>query len=536
MHFRKRRSSRGKGLQQLRQAFRLSAAAHHEKTSDLSALAGEKQSRLISRRKFITDTAKTAAVIGALGIYQACQPANKNTQPVIAIVGGGISGLHAAYILKNAGLIAQIYEGSPRTGGRIMSVNDMMGEGLWTEMGGEFIDSTHTDMLNLVGKFNLPLIDRMAPSELQLDEFACFFNGKRYRMSDVIKEIHPVAPQIQADIDSLSEVISFDAHTPSDVALDHLSISAYIEKLGLSGWITEFINSSYTAEYGMEASEQSAINLLSIFDPGNGEETKLYGDSDERYAVEGGNSRVCNALTQELNEEIREEYFLTAIAQNNDKKYRLTFRVGGKGEIDTIADIVLLTIPFTMLREVDIRVPLPDWKMNVIKNVGYGTNSKLFIGVKERVWRQQGYAGYAFSDNGMMNGYDHTQMQHNNQGTGGYTIFLGGKAGVDCGNVSLEELQKQYVPALDGVFPGVAEQFNGNFQRWYWPGYAFSKCSYLSYKSGQYTTMCNAQGRTIDNIYFAGEHCSYDFQGFMNGGAETGRVAAEAIIAKLKGS
>ena len=36
-----------------------------------------------------------------------------------------------------------------------------------------------------------------------------------------------------------------------------------------------------------------------------------------------------------------------------------------------------------------------------------------------------------------------------------------------------------------------------------------------------------------DNVYFAGEHCSEMFQGFMNGGAETGRVAAENILAAV---
>ncbi len=528
------RSMKNHALHQLRKAFQLSANARKNGTADFESLDGERQQRLVSRRKFILDVGKAAAVIGVAGLYEACRPANNKTQPVIAIVGGGIAGLHAAYVLKNAGIIAQVYEGSPRIGGRIMSVDGMMGNGLWTEMGGEFIDSTHADMLQLATKFNLPLIDRRAASELKLDEFACFFDGKRYVMKDVVEALHPVAERIQADIDSLSAFIAFDKHAPADVSLDQLSITAYTEKLGLTGWFKEFINTSYTAEYGMEASEQSAINLLSIFDPGNGKEAALYGDSDERYAVKGGNLKICEALGQALQDEIREEYFLTALSQQADQRYRLTFKIAGKGEIDTLADIVLLTIPFTLLREVDIKLPLPEWKMNTIKNVGYGTNSKIFLGVNERVWRQQGYAGYAFSDNGMMNGYDHTQMQNDNKGQGGYTIFLGGIAGMECGRISLDDLQKKYVPALDGVFPGVASQFNGNFQRWYWPGYAFSKCSYLSYKAGQYTTMCDAAIRTIGNLYFAGEHCSYDFQGFMNGGAETGRVAAEKIIAQLK--
>lgn len=35
------------------------------------------------------------------------------------------------------------------------------------------------------------------------------------------------------------------------------------------------------------------------------------------------------------------------------------------------------------------------------------------------------------------------------------------------------------------------------------------------------------------NLYFAGEHYSTDFQGFTNGGAETGRRAAQALLVAL---
>ena len=64
-------------------------------------LAAQKANAL-SRRKFLMDTAKTAAFIGVAGLYQSCSPAAKTKeQPTIAIIGAGIAGLHAAYILKN---------------------------------------------------------------------------------------------------------------------------------------------------------------------------------------------------------------------------------------------------------------------------------------------------------------------------------------------------------------------------------------------------------------------------------------------------
>src|SRR4249920_954187 len=205
MKSRQKKSPKILSLHQLRNAFSISRQANHIKSLDLNGLMEERSQELISRRKFIGHAAKAAAVISIAGLYEACKPKNKATQPQIVIVGAGIAGLHAAYILKNAGYIAHIYEGSPRTGGRIMSVNDMMGEGLWTEMGGEFIDTDHEDMINLVKKFDLPMLDRSVESERSLKEFCYYFQGKHLTLEDVLKEIHPVAEKISADINSLSD-------------------------------------------------------------------------------------------------------------------------------------------------------------------------------------------------------------------------------------------------------------------------------------------------------------------------------------------
>jgi monoamine oxidase len=38
----------------------------------------------------------------------------------------------------------------------------------------------------------------------------------------------------------------------------------------------------------------------------------------------------------------------------------------------------------------------------------------------------------------------------------------------------------------------------------------------------------------VGNLFFAGEHCSSYFLGFMNGAAETGRMAAEAVAKATK--
>jgi monoamine oxidase len=80
------------------------------------------------------------------------------------------------------------------------------------------------------------------------------------------------------------------------------------------------------------------------------------------------------------------------------------------------------------------------------------------------------------------------------------------------------------------------QHLSGKYSRFHWPTHQFTKAGYSCFKVGQWTTIAGAEGRPVGNLLFAGEHCSYDFQGYMNGGAETGRVAAEEVIKTLSGA
>ena len=53
--------------------------------------------------------------------------------------------------------------------------------------------------------------------------------------------------------------------------------------------------------------------------------------------------------------------------------------------------------------------------------------------------------------------------------------------------------------------------------------------SYSYYRVGQYTLFGGAEGQASGQCHFAGEHCSGDFQGYMEGGAREGARAAEEI-------
>jgi monoamine oxidase len=194
-----------------------------------------------------------------------------------------------------------------------------------------------------------------------------------------------------------------------------------------------------------------------------------------------------------------------------------------------------MTIPFTKLRLIDIGVPMPQVKWDSINTLGYGTNAKLMLGMNRHVWREQGYGGLVYADNGIPNGWDNAQLQTGDNEAAGLSILFGGESGVSVGKGSVESQKNKYLPKWEQIYKGVTDAYNGKVARMHWPSYPHSLGSYICPTLGQYTTIGGAEQFAVGNLYFAGEHCGGDFAGFMNGAAQSGREAAVAIVAKIKG-
>ncbi|UOQ64723.1 flavin monoamine oxidase family protein [Hymenobacter volaticus] len=533
-------------LRALQRAFGLAVAANEPGAPTAEELADMATSQ--SRRDFLANTAKLGLLVGAGGLLAACEaeviePTRLDTQatfeakgpqPRILIVGAGMAGLNCAYQLRKAGLRAEIYEASNRTGGRIFTQTDLLAPGLTTELGGEFIDSGHRDMLQLVREFNLPLYDVEAPSETVLQKDAYFFEGRQYTAAQVIQAFQPYARQITADIRALPNTITYDKLTPAAARFDQLSIATYFDSLKMTGLIRELLDVAYLTEYGLEISEQSAINFLWLFSSDTHKGTfDIFGESDERYKIQGGNQRLTDALTQQLPGQIQLNRKLLQITQNAAKEYVLTFQSAPAQTLEVVADYVVLTIPFTVLRQVNLQVPLPSWKTNAIQHLGYGTNAKLILGFNGRPWRKNGYTGYLFSDTPVQTGWDSGQLQPTTQSA--YTVYLGGQEGLQVGRGTPESQVSRYLPALEAAWPAAKGQHNERVARMHWPTHPYTLASYACYRPGQFSTIAGAERKPVGNLFFAGEHCSAWYQGYMNGAAETGRMAADEVQAALRG-
>lgn len=521
----------------LRRALRLARVAEERNALPVAEVVGlarearEARKAQWSRRRFLQAAGVAAAATAASRAPAwALPPLNRHgAKPRIAIVGGGMAGLNAAYRLQRHGFDATIYEAAQRTGGRMFSAGGLLGEGLTTELGGEFIDSIHKDMLALADEFALTLLDDQAESEQGLIPDGYYFNGRFFSEEAVVEAFRPVARRIQHDLREAG-FINFRDSTPAGRQLDRTSIAEYLDQIGAEGFLKELLDVAYVTEYGLESAEQSSLNLVYLIGTDTSNGFDVFGDSDERYRVLGGNQQIVDRLAGILADRIRLGHRLIALSENG-RTPRLTFDTDG-GPIDVDADFVLLTLPFTLLRDVDISFELPRWKRRAIDELGYGTNAKLLIGFQSRIWRDLGYQGRLFSDESYQNIWDNSTGQPTVEG--GLTIFTGGRRGVEIGEGSIDKQVDTVMPAIEAAFPGASAARNGRAGRFHWPTYPFTKGSYSCWTVGQVSTIAGAEIEPVGRLYFAGEHCSYNFQGYMNGAAETGRKAARAIVDRVR--
>lgn len=480
----------------------------------------------ISRRRFVASTVAAGAGIALGGCSLGLRGGRGRGDPVI-IVGAGIAGLTAAYRLRQAGVPVAVFEAQNRVGGRMLSLRGFFPDGQVCELGGELIDTNHTALRSLCDELGIALDDlSVEGADIATDTW--FFGGARRSDIEVIEAFRPVARQIQADVAPLDADITYRSPAGA-AALDRISIAEWLDRNNVTGWIRSLIDVGYTTEYGLEIGEQSALNLLLMIDP-NPLPFRIFGDSDERFHVRGGNDLVTTQLAGRLEDAIQASTVLEAVSQRADGRFTCTFR-RGSGTFEVHGDDVILAVPFTLLRDVSITVPLPRAKRLAIDTLAYGTNAKLMVGFSGRAWRTRYRTnGSVLTDLPFQLAWETSRAQDGSSGI--LTNFTGGRHGVEIGNGASRDRAADFVRDLERVFPGVAAERAGMREsRMHWPTHPWVRGSYASYAPGQWTTVRGAEGEAVGRLHFAGEHTSLRAQGFMEGGCESGERAAREVLA-----
>jgi monoamine oxidase len=558
-------------MRALQRLVRLQRAADHEGV-DVAEMRGRAEALAGSDRGLTRRDVLRRGVVAGAGVTVGGWALNAGrasaagtgpkSQPSIAVVGAGISGITCARTLKDVGFTnVTVYEANTRIGGRTFTNTSSWDPGQWTEWGGELIDSNHATIHALCERYGLGLID-LPTVQTPGSKDTVYMDGAYYPWPDMVADWE--ASGADAVLDAQMKTLPnwpwpYDAKwSAAAIALSELTLHDWIERHvpgGHGSRLGRFLDLAYVLEYGAEAREQSCLDLICLLGFATrmpADDWWIWGESDERYKIVGGNQQLSELQADDIGRaNIRLGWSMTALGVNPSGTVTLTFGVGG-GTRTVTADRVVLALPVGVLKHLQgaggfSGAGFDARKRAQIAAMPMGAVHKLHVQTSDRFYTRPGVWG---NTTGSAFGERFGQFW---DGTWGEP----GQRGIVC-NYFAGDAARAVVPStpwsattdpntavagyvrtrataflgqVEPAFPGMTARATGKATLAAWHTSPFQRGAYAYWSPGYVHRYCTYERVPQGRVHFAGEHCSQDFQGFINGGAEEGERAANELLA-----
>ncbi len=444
----------------------------------------------------------------------------------VVIVGAGLAGLSAGYELLKAGHEPLILEAQQRVGGRIYTMREPFARGLYGEAGAMRIPRSHELTMAYIEKFKLPVSDFAMGNP----NAYVHVGGVKRRMAEVIQN---------------PELMGFEV---SDAEKGKISGSYWeetirplvetVEKEGEAGW--ERINAEYDQYSVREFLELKGWSegMIEMFGLLNNQEAMMNSSFLELFREDGGNyyTNMCqivggsdnlpHAFLPELNSYIRYGAKMIAIDQTPDGV--IVHYQTHAGRFEARGDYAILTVPFPVLRHVEVLKPFSRAKQRAIRQLHYDASAKIFVQTRRRFWEE---------DEGIFGGGTVTDLAIRNlyytdygKATGRGILLVSYTWSEDAqrwGSLLPHERIEQALENVAAIHPQIREEFETGASHM-WHDDPFAGGAFALFDPGQQTLLHHEIIKPEGRIHFAGEHASL-YHAWIQGAFESGLRAAIAI-------
>jgi monoamine oxidase len=245
-------------------------------------------------------------------------------------------------------------------------------------------------------------------------------------------------------------------------------------------------------------------------------------------SLRGGNDLLPQAFSQKLGNRIRYSIAVKKIAQDNTKA-SVWFQHGGNQE-QMEADRVIVAIPFSVLRGLELDASFSPEKRDAIKKLRYERFTRVYLQSRTRFWSDQGINGSGGTD--LPIGYivDHTSMQPGMRGI--LESQMAGAKAQAANKLTDGERLLWTLRYMDKVHPGMAANFEGGTS-FSWDDDLYSLGAWSYYAPGDMTQIFPFVAKPEGRIHFAGEHTSalpVTIEGAIDSGVRAASEVSSAAI------
>jgi monoamine oxidase len=309
-------------------------------------------------------------------------------------------------------------------------------------------------------------------------------------------------------------------------------ITAAIAKRSVATWLDdvkadEELRLTATGLRGFFLADPEDLSLVALVDQFAAEDSPAPGPL---YRIDGGNDRLAAALAAKLGARLRLRTEVAAISQRGPS-VRVTVN-SGRGQSQLTADYVVLALPATLLRRIPMNPPLPARQHEAIATLKYGRAAKSLLQFSRRFWRTPGGTrafGSALPFGAIWDGNEEQRGR-----TGILTMLAGGAASDATQAMLAKGGSAALVQALEWLGSRSAELLAS--RTIVWEDDPLARGGYAFFDPAFDPDLRQWLARPAGRVFFAGEHTSMKWQGYMNGAVESGRRAAAEIAATHDGS
>jgi monoamine oxidase len=453
---------------------------------------------------------------------------NVVSRPSVLIVGAGLAGLAAAHELERRGCGVTVVEARDRVGGRVWTLREDFGA-MHAEAGGDLIENDHQEIRKLAAEFGLH------------DTRVLRGGFSHYRVGgDGRRRMRPSSTgwrQTAQALEPYARAYTLNGEEwngPIADAIARQSIAQWLDQIGnrysaahtgaKSGAIADLVATAQSMR-GFFLADPRELSLLVY--------VEQFADGDDpakrtMYRLRGGNDRLPERMARALNGPIRLRQIVRRIVQNKNSVH-VTVENAHARRTEITADYAIVAIPAPIAAEIEYAPALPAAQYDAFSRLRYGHATKTLLQFDRHPWRRQGRPRACATDLDIGAVWDSSEDE---RGSRGILALLAGGSASDATKAMLAiEGADRLVRELSFFGLGRARLVASRSITWEddcWARGAYAFFDYSFPPSARHLLRL-----PWNRVFFAGEHTSTKWQGYMNGAVESGLRAAEEVFAVI---
>jgi monoamine oxidase len=273
---------------------------------------------------------------------------------------------------------------------------------------------------------------------------------------------------------------------------------------------------------GFFLGDPDELSLLALVDQFATEDAPV---PDKMYRINGGNDRLTNALSAPLGSALKLRTEVVAVSQRG-RAVRVSLK-NSRQVAQLSCEYVLFALPATVLRRIPITPALPQQQHDAFVRLKYGRATKTLLQFSRRFWRIPGRPRAFGSPLPFGALWEANEEQ---RGAAGILTFMSGGSASDA---TREQFNRDGPESLARSLEwlGVKRAELIASRQVTWDDDPFARGGYAFFDPQFDPSLRSWLARPAGRLFFAGEHTSNKWQGYMNGAIESGRRAAAEVAA-----